>query len=82
MELSESDIRQPELDPEEILQKVEFLGTTDWTSTEQQEAYNVICKYACIFLQNDLDLGKPLIVKHSIKLTGPTPLQMHSSQDV
>ena len=41
-ELSESEIRQVEIDPEEILQKVELLGTADQNSTEQQETYNLI----------------------------------------
>ena len=73
--MSESEIRQAEIDPEEILQKVDLLETTDWSSTEQQEVYNLICEHACIFSQNDLDLGKTLIVKHSIKLTDSTPFK-------
>ena len=77
-ELPESEIRQAEIDPEEeILQKVDLLGTTDWNSTEQQEAYNLIHEYTYIFPQNDLDLGETLIVKHSIKLTDPTPFKEH-----
>ena len=48
-ELPKPDIRQTEIDPEEILQKVDLLGTTDWNSTEQQDAYNLIREYACIF---------------------------------
>ena len=71
--MSESEIQQTEIDPEEILQKVDLLETTDWNSTEQQEAYSLICEYACIFLWNDLDLGKTSIVKHSMKLTDSTP---------
>ena len=63
-ELSESEIRQTEMDPEEILQKVDLLGTTNWKSTEQQEAYNLIHEYASIFLWNDLDLGKTSKVKY------------------
>ena len=76
-EFSESEIRQAEIDPEEILQKVDLSGTTDWNSTEQQEAYNLICEYVCIFSQNDLNLGKTSIVKHSIKLTDPIPFKEH-----
>ena len=33
-ELSESEIRQTEIDPEEILQRIDLLRTTDWNSTE------------------------------------------------
>ena len=75
-ELSESEIRQAEIDPEEILQKADLSGTTDWDLIEQQ-AYNLICEYACIFSQNDLDLGKTSIVKYLIKLTDPTPFKEH-----
>ena len=58
-ELSESEIRQTKIDPEEILQKVDLLGTTDWNSTEQQEvAYYLIGEYACIYSWNGLDMGK------------------------
>ena len=75
--LSESEIRQTEIDPEEILQKIDLSGTTEWNSTQQEEAYNLICEYTCILSQNDLDLGKTSIVKHSIKLTDPTPFKEH-----
>ena len=43
----------------------------------QQEARDLIYEYACIFSQNDLDLGKTSIVKHSIKLTDSTPFKEH-----
>ena len=43
----------------------------------QQEAQDLICEYACIFSRNDLDLGKTSIIKHSIKLTDPTPFKEH-----
>ena len=43
----------------------------------QQEAQDLIHEYACIFSQNDLDLGKTSIVKHSIKLTDKTPFKEH-----
>ena len=72
-ELSETEIRQTEIDLKEILQKADLSGTTDWNSTEQQKPYHLIIEYACIFSQNDLELGKTLKVKHSIKLTDPTP---------
>ena len=66
---------QIKVDLEEILQKVDLLGTTDWDSAEQRDVHNVIHEYACIFSQNDLDLGIMSIVKHSIKLTDPTPFR-------
>ena len=75
--MSESEIRQAEIDTEKILQKVDLSWITYWNSTEQQEAYNLIHEYACIFLQDNPDLGKTLIVKHSIKLTDPTLFKEH-----
>ena len=75
MDLSEPKSRQAEVDPEEILQNVDLLGTTDWDPAEQQDVSNLICEYACIFSQNDLDLGKTSIVKYSIKLTDSTPFK-------
>ena len=43
----------------------------------QQEAHDLTSEYACIFSWNDLGLGKTLIIKHSIKLTDPTPFKEH-----
>ena len=76
-DLCKGDIRQEETDPEDILQKVDLSGIADWDPTIQQKAHNLTCEYACIFSQNDLDLGKTSIVKHSIKLSDPTPFKEH-----
>ena len=75
-DLSE-EIQQEETDTEDILQKVDLSGIADWDPKIQQEAQDLIHEYACIFLQNDLDLGKTSIIKHSIKLTDPTPFKEH-----
>ena len=75
VDLSESKLKQIEVDPEEILQKVDLSRTTDWDSVEQWDAHNLIHEYACIFSWNDLDLGKTWIVKHLIRLTYPTPFK-------
>ena len=56
-DLPKGEIRQEETDPEDILQKIDLSGITDWDSTVQWEACNLICEYACIFSWNDLDLG-------------------------
>ena len=74
-ELLEVKSTQEEIDPEDILQKTDLLGIADWDPTVQQKAHNLICEYACIFSWNDLNLGKTLIIKHSIKLTNPTPFK-------
>ena len=60
---------------EDILQKIDLSGIDKWDSKMQQETRDLICEYACIFSQNDLDLGKTSIVKHSIKLTDMTPFK-------
>ena len=58
-------------DPKDILQKLNLSRMVEWEPQLQQEARNLICKFACIFSQNDLDLGKTSIVKHSIKVNDP-----------
>ena len=75
MDWDEAIAKQIEGDPEEILQKVDLSGTTDWDPAEQWDAHNLICEYACIFSWNDFDLGKTSVVKHSIMLTDPTPFK-------
>ena len=71
------EIQQEETEPEHILQKIDLSGIYDWDPKMQQEARDLICENACIFSQNDLDLGKTSIVKHSIKLTDSTPFKEH-----
>ena len=46
-----------------------------WDPQIQQEAQDLICEYACIFSQNDLDLVKTSIIKHSMKVNDPTPFK-------
>ena len=58
-------------------QKIDLSGIADWDPTLQQEAWDLIHEYVCIFSQNDLDLGKTSIIKHSIKFTDPTPFKEH-----
>ena len=69
------EIQQEETDPQFILQKIDLSGNDDWDPKMQQEAHDLIHEYTCIFSQNDLDIGKTSIVKHSIKLTDPTPFK-------
>ena len=69
------EIQQEETETEDTLQKIDLSGIDDWDPKMQQEAWDFIHEYACIFSQNDLDLDKTSIVKHSIKLTYPTPFK-------
>ena len=61
--------------PEDIFQKLDLSRIEEWELKLQQEAQDLICEYACIFSQNNLDLGKTSIVKHSIKVNYPIPFK-------
>ena len=41
----------------------------------QQDTQDLIREFACIFSQNNLDLGKTSVVKHSIKVNDPVPFK-------
>ena len=69
--------QQESRDLEGILQKLDLSGIDEWEPQTQQEAQDLIHEYAGIFSQNDLDLGKTSIVKHSIKVNDPTPFREH-----
>ena len=47
----------------------------EWEPQLQQDAGDLICEFACIFSQDNLDLGKTSIVKHSIKLNDSVPFK-------
>ena len=64
-------------DPECIFQKLDLSGINGWEPQAQQEARDLIHEYACIFSQNDLDLGKICVVKHSIEVNDPTLFKEH-----
>ena len=55
----------------DILPKLNLYGLGKWGPSLQQAAQNLIYKFACIFSQGDLDLGKTSIVNHSIKVNDP-----------
>ena len=74
-DLPEGETTQEETDPEDILQQIDLSGITDWDPIVQQEAHNLIHKYACIFSWNDLDLGKTFIIKHCIIITDTAPFK-------
>ena len=86
VDLSNSKSKEVKVDPEEILQKVDLSGITDWNPAKQHEAHNLICEYACIFLQNDLDLGKNIGSQTFDEIDRLNTLKgmllMHSSRNV
>ena len=62
-------------DPKDILHKLNLSRMEEWEPQLQQDACDLICEFACIFSQNDLDLGKTSIVKHSIQVNDPVPFK-------
>ena len=63
-------------DPKDILQKLTLLEWRSGNLQLQQDTWDLIHEFACIFSQNDLDLGKTSIVKHSIKVNDPVPFKV------
>ena len=52
----------------DILPKLDLSGMKNWEPLLQKAAQELISEFACIFSQDDLDLGRTSIVKHSIKV--------------
>ena len=62
-------------DLKDILQKFNLSGMEEWEPQLQQATGDLIHEFACIFSQDDLDLEKTSIVKHSIKVIDPVPFK-------
>ena len=62
-------------DLKDILQKLNLSRMEKWECPLQQAVLDLIYEFACIFSQDDLDLGKTSIVKHSIKVNDPVSIQ-------
>ena len=62
-------------DLKDILQKLNLPGMEEWKPPLQRDAQDLIHKFTCIFSQDDLDIGKTSIVKHSIKVSDPVPFK-------
>ena len=62
-------------DPKDILQKLNLSGMEEWEPQLLQDVWDLIHEFACIFSQDDLDLSKTSIVKHSIKVNDPVPFK-------
>ena len=59
----------------DILQKLDLSRMKDWEPLLQKAAQGLIHEFTCIFFQDDLDLGKTSIVKHSIKVNDSVPFK-------
>ena len=76
IDVAEREIEQDtNTEAKDVLQKIGLSGIADWDPKIQQEAHDLIHEYACIFSQNDLDLVKTSTIRHSTKLTDPTPFK-------
>ena len=52
-------------------QKLNLSWMEEWEPLLQKDAQDLICEFICIFSQDDLDLGRTSIVKHSITINDP-----------
>ena len=59
----------------DILQKLDLSGMKNWEPLLQKAAQELISEFTCIFSQDDLDLGRTSIVKHSIKVNDSVPFK-------
>ena len=59
----------------DILQKLDLSGMKGWEPSLQKASQELIHEFTYIFSQDDLDLGKTSIVKHSIKVNDSVPFK-------
>ena len=56
-----------------LFSKVNLIGIVNWSVQEQMEVRDLITEFGFLLALDDLDFGKASVVKHTIKLTNPTP---------
>ena len=57
------------------MEALDLKGLKDWPESEQKQARELLLKWEHLFAQNDLDLGKPALIKHKIKFADQTPFK-------
>ena len=60
---------------EKLFEKLDLSGIKSWDKEDQEKVHQVIKDYAFLFAMDDLELGKTSVVKHTIKVTDPTPFK-------
>ena len=60
---------------EKLFDKLDLSGIEDWSNEDQEEVWKLIKQFGFLYALDGLDLGKTLIVKHTIKLTDYTPFK-------
>ena len=58
-----------------MLRKIDLSGIVEWSEKDKQEVRKLIADYGFLFALDSLDLGKPSVVKHSIKHNDYTPFK-------
>ena len=58
-----------------ILEVLDLQGLKEWPEAEQEQARELLLKWAHLFAHSDLDLGKTALIKHKIRLTEQTPFK-------
>ena len=59
----------------QITWKIDLSGIQDWEKEDQHEVWSLITEYGFLFALDDLDLGRTLMVKHTINLRNYTPFK-------
>ena len=58
-----------------VLDKLDLTGLEDWSPELQQQAKDMLTRFAPIFSKHDLDMGRTNLVKHNIILNDPLPFK-------
>ena len=58
-----------------ILDLIDLSGLDNWPKHLQTEAKEMLKRNAKVFSKTDMDMGRPNLVKHHIKLTDPVPFK-------
>ena len=58
---------------EKLFSKVDLIGIVNWSVQEHKEVRDLITEFGFPFALDDPDLAKTSVVKHTMKLTNPTP---------
>ena len=60
---------------DKMFMKLDLSGIDKWAVEHQKEIRGLIKEFGSLFTLDDLDLGKTVIIKHSIKLTDSVPFK-------
>lgn len=58
-----------------LFDKLDLSDISEWTQKKQDDVYTLTKENQHLFTLNDLELGKPSLVKHHIRLDNPQPFK-------